>query len=163
MLATSKTAAATAYNIERLFKPPEIVLPGSSQGARGAEGGAEAEPPAKKARMDGHVDVIEHKTKMTRNGSTSMTTLHCDCGVRKNTFEDLDAHKQKYHSKEGVKWKCAYTGCTKEFKVGKSCRKHVRNDHLGEYLYWCKYCTSYGKDQRHLVINHMFTKHSTGV
>ena len=156
MSATSKTAAATAYNIERLFKPSEISVPA-------AEGAQAAEPLAKKMRLDGSAEVIEHKSKMTRDGTTSTTTLHCDCGVRKNSSEGLEAYKLKYHKGESGKWRCAYTGCNKEFKFGKSCRKHVRNDHLGEYLYWCKYCTNYGKDQRHLVINHMYTKHGMGI
>ena len=62
-------------------------------------------------------------------------------------------------------WKCTYKGCKTECpgkNPEKSLRKHVRNQHLNEYLYWCKYCTTYGKDQRHLVINHMLSVHGIG-
>ena len=155
---TSKTAATIAYNLERLFKPP-VTVP-----EEGAEAAASAEPPSKRQRHDStDNEVIAWKTSLTRDGHTSMTTLHCHCGVRKATKEDLEDHKKRNHS-SGY-WKCGYTGC-KTVCSGKnpekSLRKHVRNQHLNEYLYWCKYCTTYGKDQRHLVINHMFTVHGMG-
>ena len=90
-------------------------------------------------------------------------TLHCHCGVRKASKEDLEDHKKRNHSSGS--WKCGYKGCeTVCFGKNpeKSLRKHVRNQHLNEYLYWCKYCTTYGKAQRHLVINHIFTVHGMG-
>ena len=154
---TAKTAATIAYNLERLFKPP---IP--SEGAEAAA--SQGEPPSKRQRHDSDDnEVIAWKTSLTRDGHTSMTTLHCHCGVRKATKEDLEDHKKRNHSSGS--WKCGYKGC-KTVCSGKnpekSLRKHVRNQHLNEYLYWCKYCTTYGKDQRHLVINHMFTVHGMG-
>ena len=101
---TSKTAATIAYNLERLFKPP-VTVP-----EEGAEAAASAEPPSKRQRHDStDNEVIAWKTSLTRDGHTSMTTLHCHCGVRKATKEDLEDHKKRNHS-SGY-WKCGYTGC----------------------------------------------------
>ena len=154
---TAKTAATIAYNLERLFRPP---VPEQQEEAAAAS----QEPPSKRQRHDsGDNEVIAWKTSLTRDGKTSMTTLHCHCGVRKETKEDLESHKQRNHA-SGL-WKCGYIGC-KPICSGKnpekSQRKHVRNQHLNEYLYWYKCCTTYRKDQRHLVINHMFTVHGMG-
>ena len=159
---TAATVATVSYNVERLFKPPEVGPEFGDEAIASSSG----EPPAKKLRTSedtsSQENVIEYKTKMTREGTCSMTTLHCDCGVKKVSAEALKAHIEKHHDCEGGIWTGAYEGCGKVFKVGKSLRKHVRNYHLTEFLYWCKYC-NYGKDQRHLVINHLFNKHTIGV
>ena len=128
---TAKTAATIAYNLERLFKP--AVPQFQPEGAEASQ----AEPPSKRQRHDSDDNEV-----ITRDGHTSMTTLHCHCGVRKATKEDLEEHKKKNHFSGS--WKCAYKRC-KTVCSGKnpekSLRKHVRNQHLNEYLYWCKYCT----------------------
>ena len=155
---TAQTAATIAYNLERLFKPPAPV-PESASGDQ---------PAPKKARLlplsdTQDEEVIAWKTSLTRDGQTSMTTLHCHCGLKAHNKAQLQQHKEDVHA--GGNWACSYpecpTVCTGKYPE-KSLRKHVRNMHLNEYLYWCKYCTDYGKDQRHLVINHMFTVHGMG-
>ena len=95
-----------------------------------------------------------------------MTNLHCSCGVRKDNKKLLKEHIERHHNEDkGGEWRCGYKGCKtvcKGLNPEKSLRKHVRNQHLGEWLYWCKYCTSYGKDQRHLVVNHIYRFHGLG-
>ena len=160
---TAKTVATLAYNLERLFKPPT----GYELAAAAAAREQGTQPPAKRIRHhsnDG--DIIEYENAMTRDGKTSMTNLHCSCGVRKDSKKLLKEHIDRNHNEEtGGVWRCAYTGCKtvcKGLNPEKALRKHVRNQHLGEWLYWCKYCTSYGKDQRHLVVNHIYRFHGLG-
>ena len=160
---TAKTTGTLAYNLERLFKPPT----GEELAAAAAREQGTQPPPSKRVRHNSQEgDIIEYENAMTRDGKTSMTTLHCSCGVRKDSKKLLAEHIKKHHDEEtGGEWKCAYTGCKtvcKGLNPEKSLRKHVRNQHLGEWLYWCKYCTSYGKDQRHLVVNHIFRFHGLG-
>ena len=162
---TSKTVATLGYNLERLFKPP---TPDELAAAAAAKESGVAAPPAKRLRhsSDGDQDIIAYENAMTRDGTTSMTNLICSCGVKKDNKKLLQEHIKKQHDPTtGGQWKCAYTGCKticKGKNPEKSLRKHVRNQHLGEYLYWCKYCTTYGKDQRHLVVNHIFRFHGMG-
>ena len=100
---TAKTATTIAYNLERLFKPP---IP--SEGAEAAA--SQGEPPSKRQRHDSDDnEVIAWKTSLTRDGHTSMTTLHCHCGLRKAIKEDLEDHKKRNHSSGS--WKCGYKGC----------------------------------------------------
>ena len=160
---TAKTVATLAYNLERLFKTPT----GDELAAAAAAREQGTQPPAKRVRHhsnDG--DIIEYENAMTRDGTTSMTNLHCSCGVRKDNKKLLKEHIDRNHNEEtGGVWRCAYTGCKtvcKGLNPEKALRKHVRNQHLGEWLYWCKYCTSYGKDQRHLVVNHIYRFHGLG-
>ena len=160
---TSRTVATLAYNLERLFKPPS-----PDELAAAAAAKESGTPPAAKRlrHSSGDGDVIAYENAMTRDGTTTMTNLHCSCGVRKDNKKLLQEHIKKHHDEDtGGQWKCAYTGCKtvcKGLNPEKSLRKHVRNQHLGEYLYWCKYCTTYGKDQRHLVVNHIFRFHGMG-
>ncbi|MCG8626107.1 MAG: hypothetical protein MJE68_29430 [Proteobacteria bacterium] len=161
---TSKTVGTLAYHLERLFKPPSPEELAAAAAA--AESGSQ--PPAKRARHSSTEtgDIIEHKSAMTRDGTTTMTSLHCSCGVRKDSKKDLQDHIKRHHDvAAGGSWKCAYENCKTSCKgvnPDKSLRKHVRNQHLNEYLYWCKYCENYGKDQKHLVINHIYRKHGMG-
>ena len=160
---TAKTVTTLAYNLERLFKPPT----GDELAAAAAAREQGTQPPAKRVRHhfnDG--DIIEYENAITRDGTTSMTNLHCSCGVRKDNKKLLKEHIDRNHNAEtGDVWRCAYTGCKtvcKGLNPEKTLRKHVTNQHLGEWLYWCKYCTSYGKDQRHLVVNHIYRFHGLG-
>ena len=161
---TAKTVATLAYNLERLFKPPTP----EELATAAAEKEAGQEPPSKRLRHDSSDsgDVISYKSAMTRNGTTSMTTLHCSCGVKKDNKEELQDHIKRHHDlASGGSWQCAYKDCPTVCRgqnPEKSMRKHVRNQHLQEYLYWCKYCTSYGKDQKHMVINHVYRVHGMG-
>ena len=87
---TSKTVATLAYQLERLFKSPSPQE--LAQAATAAEQGTA--PPAKRARHSSTEggDIIEYQGAMTRNGQTSMTTLHSSCGVRKDTKKLLADH-----------------------------------------------------------------------
>ena len=164
---TSKTVANLAYQLERLFKPPtqEELAAAAAAAEQGDEHGAPA-PKRKRHSSTDIGDIIQYSNAMTRDGNTSMTTLTCSCGVKKDTKDELTDHIKRHHDvNAGGSWSCAYRDCTtvcKGVNPEKALRKHVRNQHLNEYLYWCKYCTSYGKDQKHLVINHIYRKHGMG-
>ena len=68
-----------------------------------------------------------------------MTNLHCSCGVRKENKKLLKEHIERHHNEDtGGEWRCAYTGCKtvcKALNPEKALRKHVRNQHLGKWLY----------------------------
>ena len=106
---TVKTVVTLAYNLERLFKPPT----GDELAAAAAAREQGTQPPAKRVRHhsnDG--DIIEYKNAMTRDGTTSMTNLHCSCGVRKDNKKLLKEHIDRNHNEEtGNVWRCAYIGC----------------------------------------------------
>ena len=130
---TAKTTATLAYNLERLFKPPTEKELAAAAAAR--EQGTQP-PPSKRVRHNSQEgDIIEYENAMTRDGKTSMTTLHCSCGVRKDSKKLLADHIKKHHDEEtGGEWRCAYTGCKtvcKGLNPKKSHRKHVRNQHFG--------------------------------
>ena len=91
---TSKTVANLSYQLERLFKPPS---PDELAGAAAAA--EQGQLPAKRTRHSSTEigDIIEYQNAMTRDGQTSMTTLHCSCGVRKDTKELLADHIKRHH------------------------------------------------------------------
>ena len=95
---TAKTTATIAYNPERLFKPPTGEELAATAAAR--EQGTQP-PPSKRVRHNSQEgDTIEYENAMTRDGKTSMTTLHCSCGVRKDNKKLLAEHIKKDHDED---------------------------------------------------------------
>lgn len=119
----------------------------------------EAEAPShKRKRRDSGDNKIERKA---RDGSTKWTKTTCKCGIEKHTKEELKAHIERRHA-DGM-YKCPYEDCGMVTKFTSSIQKHVQNQHMDEYYYWCMYCTDYKTDQKHLLTNHMCEKHGYGL
>ena len=95
---TAKTTATLAYNLERLFKPPtgEELAAAAAAKEKGTQ-----PPPSKRVRHSSQEgDIIEYENAMTRDGKTSMTTLHCSFGVRKDNKKLLAEHIKKHHDED---------------------------------------------------------------
>ena len=142
----SGSLAQGAYAVEKIFSPPtpdEL----ASQAVLAESG----QPPSKKSRT------TPKPTSMTRTGKSQLTNLYCNCGQKFATRAEVTTHESE-HKKAGV-WPCY--ACESTSKTGKAARKHYRNKHLGEYLYWCQYC-DFGRDKKYLVENHMLKEHGDG-
>ena len=118
----------------------------------------EAEAPSKRKRRDSGDNKIQ---RHARDGSTKWTKTTCKCGVEKHTPDELKSHIQRRHG-DGI-YKCPFEDCGMSTKFTSSMQKHVQNQHMDEYYYWCQYCTDYKTDQKHLLTNHMCDKHGYGL
>ena len=142
----SGVLTASAYNIEKLFTPKsetEVLEATVSQVI------SQGEPQAKKRK-------VATAVSMSKEGTSTMTNLHCNCGIKFNSKQDVKDHVAESHQSS---WNCSV--CPKTFSCGKTVRKHYRTIHLREFLYWCKYC-NYGSDKKYHVENHMLNTHGHG-
>lgn len=97
------------------------------------------------------------RLERTRQIKSTITNLHCACGALKESIEQLNDHIQRRHS-EGS-WRCAYEECKQLCSSQKALKRHLRQQHFNEFLHYCLYC-NFGRDEVHLVLNHMSEKHS---
>ena len=143
----SENSVASLYSVDNLMQQSHTQAPVSSKRRR-----ISGDSPEEK----------QEKKRLTKEGKTAWTEFTCYCGVPKNSKEDLDDHKKRRH--ENNYWKCILEDCPKRVKTksGTALKKHVQNQHFGEYYYFCLYC-NYGSDEQHLVENHQGDKHKAGV
>ena len=146
---TAEDCSAKAYKFQDLFKPGPSSLDLAKRAVQVESGESSS----------GAIPKRQKVSSTTHQGTTTLTTLHCDCGLLMDSKGELKQHKQSTHASS---WICSE--CPKTFTTGKACRKHYRNIHLNEYLYWCKYCSNppYGADKKHVVENHQFNLHGDG-
>ena len=116
-----------------------------------------AAPSGKRRRRDSGDQKVERRA---RDGTTQWTPTTCKCGVEKHTNDELKAHIERRHG-DGI-YKCPFPDCNMQTKFTSSIQKHVQNQHMDEYYYWCQYCSDYKTDQKHLLTNHL-SKHGYGL
>ena len=143
----SENSQNAMYSVDKLMQTAHEAPPDEA-----------AAPSVKRKRRDSGDQKVERKA---RDGTTTWTATTCKCGVEKHTVDELKSHIERRHG-DGI-YKCPYQDCNMSTKFTSSIQKHVQNQHLQEYYYWCQYCSDYKTDQKHLMTNHLSSKHGYGL